>query len=224
MNEKIVSRINKLLALTSSSNENESAKAAEMALKLMEENGITTKDLDIANLEKDLGPIDNELTDAKSQLMPWEKYLASAIAKYFDCVSYTQRRIHPSHTRWLYCMGFVGHEANRLTAITMYEWLRKAIWKEANQKFKGNGAYCRSYCIGVVNGINEKYNLDKVQEKQEVGIVVYDEVKNWINNHMNMSKGSSRAPSVYSGAYASGKAASANYSLNRQVGLKRIGC
>ena len=41
MNPKIISRINKLMALTSSSNENESAKAAEMALKLMEENGIS---------------------------------------------------------------------------------------------------------------------------------------------------------------------------------------
>ena len=224
MNEKIVSRINKLLALTSSSNENESAKAAEMALKLMEENGITTKDLDIANLENDLGPIDNELTDAKSQLMPWEKYLASAIAKYFDCVSYTQRKIHPSCTRWLYCMGFVGHEANRITAITMYEWLRKAIWKEANQKFKGNGAYCRSYCIGVVNSISEKYGTNKKQEQQEAGLVIYDEVQSWIKNNMNMKKSSSRAPSVYSGAYASGVQDGKNYSLNRQFGLKAIGC
>ena len=224
MNDKIISKINKLLALTSSSNEHESAKAAEMAFKLMEQNGISKQDLDTANLQEELGPIDEQLTDAKSQLMPWEKYLASIIAKYFDCVSYTQRKIHPSYTRWLYAMGFVGHEANRITAITMYEWLRKAIWKEANQKFKGNGAYCRSYCIGVVNGISEKYGANKKQEQQEAGLVIYDEVQNWIKNNMNMKKASSRAPSVCSGAYASGVQDSKNYSLNRQFGLKAIGC
>ena len=56
MNDKIISKINKLLALTSSSNEHESAKAAEMAFKLMEQNGISRQDLDTANLQEELGP------------------------------------------------------------------------------------------------------------------------------------------------------------------------
>ena len=73
MNAKIISKINKLMALTSSSNKHESAKAAEMAFKLMEENGITSKDLDVANLENDLGAIDNEVLKAKTKLAIWEK-------------------------------------------------------------------------------------------------------------------------------------------------------
>ena len=225
MNDKIIAKINKLMALTTSSNENESSVAAQRAFELMEAYGITTQDLDMANLENDLGTIDDEVLDAKSQLMPWEKQLAGVISKYFDCVSYTQRKIHPKDwSRWTYAVGFIGHESNRITAITMYEWLRKAIWKEATQKYKGMGAYQRSFCIGVVNGINSKYNSNKPQEKQEVGLVVYDEVQNWIKNNMDLKEGSSRLPSVYSGAYASGRAASDNYSLNRQFGLKAIGC
>ena len=225
MNKKIIDRINKLMALSTSSNENESSVAAQMAFELMEANGITTKDLDMANLENDLGEIGDQVLDAKSQLMPWEKQLAGVIAKYFDCVSYTQRKMHPTDwNRCVYSVGFIGHESNRITAITMYEWLRKAIWKEANQKFKGIGAYQRSFCIGVVNGINSKYNSNKPKEEQEAGLVIYNDVQNWIKNNINLKEGSSRLPSVCSGAYASGRAASDNYSLNRQFGLKAIGC
>ena len=185
MNDKIIARINKLIALTQSSNPNESAKAAEMAFKLMESYGISTKDLDIANLEKDLGEIDNDLSEAHAQLMPWEKSLASTLAKYFNCATYIQRKLNINNKGnycYMYCMGFVGHESNRVTSITMYEWLRKAIWKEACQKYKGNGAYQRSFCLGVVNGINEKYNLNKTEEKNEMGLVIYDEVKNWCSS------------------------------------------
>lgn len=224
MNPKIISRINKLMALTSSSNENESAKAAEMALKLMEENGISSKDLDMANLENDLGPIDNEVLKAKTKMNIWEKQLSNVIAKYFDCVAFTKKKSHPTHYGWyVYSIGFVGHEANRITAITMYEWLRKAIAKEANQKFTSN-AYRNSFCIGCVQAIMEKYDTEKKSDYNETGLVIYDEVQNWIDNHMNMGKSKSRMPSVYSAAYASGKAAGNNYSLNRQFGLKAIGC
>ena len=224
MNPKIISRINKLMALTSSSNENESAKAAEMALKLMEENGISAKDLDMANLENDLGPIDNEVLKHKTKLPIWEKQLALVIAKYFDCVSYTQKKSHPTHYGWwVYGVGFVGHEANRITAITMFEWLRKAIAKEANQKFTTN-AYRNSFCIGCVQAIMDKYNTEKKADYNETGLVIYDEVQSWIDNHMSMGKSKSRVPSVYSRAYASGREAGNNYSLNRQFGLKAIGC
>ena len=50
--KKIIARINKLMALTSSSNKNESERAAEMAFKLMEENNISMNDLNISNIKK----------------------------------------------------------------------------------------------------------------------------------------------------------------------------
>lgn len=225
MNAKIISKINKLMALTSSSNKHESAKAAEMAFKLMEENGITAKDLDIANLENDLGTIDNEVLKAKTKLTIWEKQLAQVIANYFDCISYIQTQMHPTRWDWkVYAIGFVGHEANRITSITMYEWLRKAIAREANQKFTDN-ALRQSFCIGVVQGIMNKYDVKQKENKNEVGLVIYDEVQNWIDENMNMGKAKkSRVPSVYSGAYASGVKSADNYSLNKQFGLKAIGC
>lgn len=223
MNQKIVQRINKLLALTSSPNENESAKAAEMAFKLMEENGITKSDLTSANLEEDLGKISNENLKYKSQLCTWEKNLASVIAKYFNCCTYTSSKWHPYKNWKIYSVGFVGHEANRITAITMYEWLRKAIQKEAAKKFSTYG-YQQSYCLGVVLGLYEKYGKSETSDSNETGLVIYDDVKNWMKNNMTLRDGKSRAVSIYSSVYEKGRADSDKYSLNRQVGLKRIGC
>ena len=223
MNQKIVQRINKLLALTSSSNENESAKAAEMAFKLMEENGITKSDLTSASLEEDLGKISNENLKYKSQLCTWEKNLASVIAKYFNCCTYTSSKWHPYKNWKIYSVGFVGHEANRITAITMYEWLRKAIQKEAAKKFTSYG-YQQSYCLGVVLGLYEKYGKSETSDSNETGLIIYDDVKNWMKNNMSLRDGKSRAVSIYSSVYEKGREDSGKYSLNRQVGLKRIGC
>ncbi len=226
MNEKIIARINKLMALTQSSNENESAKAAEMALKIMEENGISTKDLDIANLEADLGPVDNECLKETTYVPAWEKNLAYVIAKYFNCVTYIQNSY--SYKNWnkrkMYAVGFVGHESNRITAITMYEWLRKAILKESRQKFSQYSNQL-SFCMGAASAIGLKYQDAEKDNSNEAGLVIYDEVQNWIDNHMNMKEGkASRALSVSSAAYNAGKVAGGNYSLNRQFGLKAIGC
>ena len=223
MNQKIVQRINKLMALTQSSNENESTKAAEMALKLMEENNITMQDLNVAHLEEELGPIDDEKLAYKSQMCTWEKNLAYLIGTYFNCCSYTSSKWHPNKNWKIYAAGFIGHESNRITAITMYEWLRKSIQREASKKFSAY-AYQQSYCLGIVSGLSEKYGQKKEDGADEAGLVIYNEVDNWVKQHKNMREGKSRAVSIYSGAFASGKAASANYSLNRQVGLKRIGC
>lgn len=223
MNAKIIARINKLMALTQSSNENESSVAAQMALELMESNGISTKDLDIANLENDLGTIDSEVLKESTYVPAWEKTLSYAIAQYFDCVSYIQNSWN-WNGRKMYAVGFVGHESNRITAITMFQWLKKAILKEARSKFS---AYSNqmSFCVGAARGIANKYSNKEQKASEEYGLVVYDEVKNWIDNNMKMGEGkASRSLSVNSAAYNAGKIAGGNYSLNRQFGLKAIGC
>lgn len=223
MNEKIVARINKLMALTQSSNENESAKAAEMAFKLMEENGITASDLTSASLEEDLGPIANENLQYKSYLRTWEKNLAYVIATYFNCCTYNSSKQHSYRNCKVYSVGFIGHEANRITAMTMYEWLRKVIQKEAAKKFS-TYSYQQSYCLGIVRGLYDKYKKESNTDCNETGLIIYDDVKNWMKNNMVLGQAKSRAVSVHSSVYAAGRVDSSKYSLNRQVGLKRIGC
>ena len=46
------------MALTSSSNKNESEKALEMAFKLMEKNNISMSDLKASNIKEELGEVE----------------------------------------------------------------------------------------------------------------------------------------------------------------------
>ena len=222
MEKKIIDRINKLMALSTSSNVNESAKAAEMAFKLMEEYNISSKDLTAANLTDTLGEIGRTELAPKGNMATWEKQLSVVLGKYFDCVSYTSKRYDFEKCKFTYCTGFVGHESNRITCETMYEWLRKLIGREANKKFSYS-AMRTSFAIGVVQGLMEKYDTKQKSDSNETGLVIYDEVKNWIDNNMNMKTSKLRLPSVSSSAYAAGKSMGSDLSLNRQFGLKAIG-
>ena len=128
MNEKIIARINKLMALTSSSNKNESEKAAEMAFKLMEENNISMSDLNASNIKEELGEVGVSHVDSKSKITFWEKQLGYVIATYFDSFCFITTRHHPTiYGRYVRSMGFIGHESNRITCEFMYDWLRKTI-------------------------------------------------------------------------------------------------
>ena len=224
MNEKILSRINKLMALTSSSNENESAKAAEMAFKLMEENNISMKDLNMANLQEDLGEIGVTNLKTVTKLSMWEKQLGLIIAKQFDSISFYKKMSHPKRWDWtVYSMSFIGHESNRITCQTMYDWLRKVINREAKKAFPDYGRQ-QSFCMGAVNALMKKYQKEEKECPNETGLVIYDEVRRWADENMHMTTAKSRAVSVYSSAMNKGSAMGNSLSLNKQFGLKAIGC
>lgn len=223
MNEKIISKINKLMALTSSSNVHESAKAAEMAFKLMEENNISMNDLNVSNIKEELGEVGVSHVDSKSRITFWEKQLSLVIASHFDSISFITTRPHPTtYGRYVHSMGFIGHESNRITCELMYEWLRKTIKREARKKFS-DYAQKQSFCVGAVNSLKEKYNKEKQNEtKTETGLVIYDEVKQFADN-MHMKTDNAKCPALGSESFNAGKAMGSELSLNRQFGLKAIG-
>ena len=222
MNEKIFSRINKLMALTSSPNKNESDRAAEMAFKLMEENDISMNDLNVANLKEELGEVGVSHVDSKSRISFWEKQLGYVIATYFDSINIITTKQHPTtYGRYVRSMGFIGHESNRITCELMYDWLRKTIKREARKKFS-DYAQRQSFCVGVVQSLKEKYLKEKQNEnKNEKGLVIYDEVRRFADN-MNMKEDKAKCPALGSESFGAGKEMGSELSLNRQFALKGI--
>lgn len=222
MNEKIIARINKLMSLTSSSNKNESEKAAEMAFKLMEKNNISMSDLKASNIKKELGEVGVSHLDSKSRITFWEKQLGYVIATYFDSISFITTRHHPTiYGRYIHSMGFIGHESNRITCELMYDWLRKTIKRESRKRFS-DYAQRQSFCVGVVHSLKEKYLKEKQNEtKTETGLVIYDEVKQFVDN-MNMKKDKAKCPALGSESFNAGETMGSELSLNRQFGLKAI--
>ena len=66
--------------------------------------------------------------------------------------------------------------------------------------------------------MKEKQN----ENKNEKGLVIYDEVKQFADN-MHMKRDNTKCPVVCSESFNAGKAMGSELSLNRQFGLKAIG-
>lgn len=84
-NEKIIDKIRKLLALATSSNENEAQNAMLMAQKLMAQHNIEMSQVEDAPVDHD---VLEEEADKKAHCTKWKRRLASVIANNFKCDIY----------------------------------------------------------------------------------------------------------------------------------------
>lgn len=228
MNNKIMDKINKLMALGTSPEEGEASTAMEMALRLMEENNISYADLDASKLEDELGPIGEERYDVFIVKSPssWEKLLGKVIANHFDCIYVTSSKYRDELYRGkpckIYSPNFIGHEGNRRTAMAMWQWLRKKIMEEARNVCPYD---LKGFCSGVVMKLEEKYPIEKKEtstSSDSTELVVINNVREWADIHLNIKSGKALSIGGSSEAVNKGNKMGENLSLNRQFGLKAI--
>lgn len=229
MNSKIMEKINKLMALSSSPEEGEASTAMEMAIRLMEENNISYADLDASKLEDELGPIGEETYDKFITKSPssWEKLLGKVIAHHFDCLYVTKSKyreeLYHGKPCKIYSPNFIGHEGNRRTAMAMWQWLRKKILEEAKTTCPYDQ---KGFCSGVVMKLEEKYPFDKKEmdstSSDSTELVVVNKVQEWADLNLNIKSGKALSIGGSSIAMAKGKEMGEGLSLNRQFGLKAI--
>ena len=123
MDEKLVSRIKKLLNVAEGkANENESQSAMLKAQKLMAEHNISLKD--VADINLDTKKVDDKpIMDAKGRLTWWEKEMGGTIALNFRCTPY----IKSSKVAKVRVMMFLGLEEDVAIAIEVYRFAVHAI-------------------------------------------------------------------------------------------------
>lgn len=225
MEKKLLDKLNKLLALSKSPNINEGNLALEMAEKLMNENGISYSDLDKENIADTLGAIgQEEVRNTTTAVEAWEKLLGQLIAKHFDCLYFTSVTkcgwYRSGSRKTYYAPLFIGHEANRRTAIIMFNWISKLIKKEARKRYS-RWSLQTSYSLGAVEQLSQKYKKETVEESNEKGLMVVDEVEKWVSDNLKV-KTKSLSIRGDSESYNSGKALGDTLSLNKQFNLKAI--
>lgn len=224
MNEKLLNRIKKLLALSNSSYEGEADTALKMAYDLMNQNDISLEDIKVHSKDETLGKLGSGVLDEEEkQYRKWEVSLLNAIAKMFDCQ--VLRTTHNSRYYKKSSLTIVGRESNRITTKLMYDWIRDKTLKES-RSVGGSPSTRRAYCVGVSNSISRKVNLLKAEapKTDKWGLVPVDEVTNWIKKEFNNvgSLGWS-AGSIEDGiAYARGVVAGNETALNKQFNLNGI--
>lgn len=220
---KIYDKIQKLLNMANGSVQgNEAEVALAMAHDLMAQNGITMADLDAAGRDEELGKLGEWKYGDKAYKI-WEKHLAGAIGKLFDCeVIYGST---PGTTKK--SMNFVGREGNARSAFAMYDWIHDKLWKDAKAKIVPYSlSGCNSYCVGAVSSICNRVNEMKrkdISEGNSWGLVVIDEVRDYMHKlypHLVKKSTSSTVRDRF--AYGVGRADGNNIGLNKQVGLRCI--
>ena len=225
MDEKLLTRISKLLALgNGSSFDGEAEASLQKAYALMQEHNITMSQVEGASREAQLGPLDEESL-IRFPSKRWEQLLAIAIAKLFDCKTFTYSR-GDGRGRIEQKFYFVGREGNRTTVVLMYKWLRDKIWTDAMMR-GGSTAAKDAYALGCVRSIREKVNAIKASEKptDAWGIVPVDEVDQWMKSMrpelVTVRIGGNVRDAA---AYNAGRQDGANINLNRQFAQQALPC
>jgi hypothetical protein len=226
MNDKLLSKIEKLLNLgNGSSYEGEASTALKRAYDLMHEHGISFEDVQMHSKDEILGTLGSEyLSEDSKQYRKWEVNLFVSISKLFDC----KTLISGYHVYWdkKTHLVIVGREGNRTTAKLMYNWIHDKTMKEA--KAIGDCPSSRNaYCIGVTDSLRRKINEIKNPDTGKTdkwGIVPLNEVENWINQSVGKLEDYKMSNTVLRDftAYSAGTVEGNNISLNRQFAATGI--
>lgn len=180
--EKVIDKIRKLLALATSSNENEAQSAMLMAQKLMAQHNIEMSQVEDA-------PIDHEVieeeADKKRHRTKWKRSLADVCANNFNCDIFF--RGHGS-----YATIFVGKKESIEICKTVYNAAVMFIDKEFSKYWNEEGKWLPwlngtlrernlsdsiimkdSYARGFIRRLREKFEEQKVKaEKEGWGLVL----------------------------------------------------
>ncbi len=132
---KILDKIKKCLALSSSSNEHEAEAALRQARKLMEAHGIDDLDIQAADAEERRAK-----SGAKSQPANWETTLAVKIGDAFGCqVIFTSAGFWKTHGEW----AFIGCGASPEVAHYAFAVLHRQAKRAREEHIKAKLKRCK---------------------------------------------------------------------------------
>ncbi|WP_319478411.1 DUF2786 domain-containing protein [Marispirochaeta aestuarii] len=154
--EKLINKIKKLLALSSSPNESESAAALLKATELLAKN-----ELRIEDIRDECSIIKENVLDVVSIIKPWEEKLISCITK----ATFTEVLV--LHIKSYEHLRIIGRESNVITAKVLYEYLQETIRRKA-KLFHECIDDVESFSLGMVESIKGKFEQRLAKEKEKV--------------------------------------------------------
>lgn len=151
MNDAVLDRVRKLLALAGSPNVHEAAAAAARAQRLIAEHRLEAW-LDASTSETD--PIEDardEPLETGRRLRKWKIALAVALADVNGCVAYTADRGPESS------IVLVGRARDRAAVRELWDWLAKRIeWLSATEGAGRPRDWHEAFRIGAVDTVAER--------------------------------------------------------------------
>lgn len=232
MNKKqIVDKIQKLLALASSSNENEAKTAASMAQSLLVKYNLTMTDVEEDPEQK----YHSEFVDTGRQRFdPAWKFIQSLLRDFFFVeIVQTKKRVridkdtvtYWDSTKVVNCYVMFGQPHNVEIAKYIRDFLMRSFAELFKDYRKRTGAELgsrNSFYMGLFSGLHEQLKTTRQKVENETGLVVVEDadLKDFIDKNLGKVKSS---PSKYvvsndSQAMAEGYEAGKNLSIARGLG------
>lgn len=169
----IKEKIEKLLRLGQSPNENEAKAAMLKARELMMRHKLSEKDF--ADVEKEEILIIKTGIFRTARGSAWISRLINVIAPNYGCNSYVERQYNAQKAEIVIC-GF-KEDAELCTHVFEYAYdcVNTKI-KEIKKSMKGEDSYavkshCFSYAFGFVDGLEESYREQTEDNKEEWGLI-----------------------------------------------------
>ena len=171
--EEIILKIQKLLALSKSSNQNEAQNAMLKAQKLLMKHKLSMQDIE--NYSSDNIKIEDFKTEQRFRGKSWKSNLANIIANNFGCFLY-----YKTGNRQVHTVCFYGKEEDVIIANIMFEYAVKCINLEGNKLVKRMKQDKRrkhfdgiktDYAIGFIVGLEERFR-NQLKENAEWGLVL----------------------------------------------------
>lgn len=220
----VISRVQKLLALSTSSNANEAAIAAAKANKLIDEYRLTESELNVNNPNNDPLIEDDSYIYETGRIIPWKNYLVSVLTDHYGCTCFNQF-IAPKG-RKISQYKLIGKKSDVQIVKYMFTWLMNECQRLSDIHAKGKGhVYVFSYCEGFVAGIKRQLELSRKELQQAThssaaAMVLLDSRKSEAELFMNKlyklkaNKGSS-ARRLNSEAFMNGKIQGENFDIDK---------
>ena len=207
--ENVIKKIQKLLALGESPNQNEAERAMAKAHEMLAKHNLNISEVDKKKTEN----IELYLKDKKFVRAKWEFTLSSILAK-----PYYVHIIRNNYGKDKIKLFVIGSQINCLAYNQMFEYLSKAfkrVWREYSKGKEFTHIHKKSFFQGLCGSIHKRLQA-QLKEEQERGLVVVrqphgrDDIK-------NISSKEKRQANSFQGMMA-GRTLGQGISLNDQLG------
>lgn len=163
----IVEKVQKLLALSKSSNANEAAAAAAKANMLIDQYRLSEADLE-ASSEVEMEPIeeDPDFVYESGKITQWKHSLVMALSKHYGCAVWNDTSYATGRKTSRYRL--VGKRSDIGITRYMFTWLMMECQRLADKEAKGCGrVFVASYCQGFVNGVSDQLKASRTEAQKD---------------------------------------------------------
>tara|TARA_R110000824_G_scaffold401714_1_gene613951 strand:- start:1047 stop:1727 length:681 start_codon:yes stop_codon:yes gene_type:complete len=215
----IIPKIQKLLALSKSSNEHEAQAAATKAHELLAEHALSMAEV----TAHDTSPVETigEFTASSRHSSPWVRQLWGATSRAYFCTYFYYTHQHKTHHT------VIGTELNSKTTCEMADYLQKTIMRLANAQPDDRG-FRQGFRKGAVSRMAQRMrdmrekpsptiknasNLPALYAQNDKALEAYK-----AEHHPNLASTKNRERNTSHAGYVAGTIAANSISLNNQLG------